>query len=459
VGHVTKTPPVRVSWLIVTLVYMGCATRYQPQGLTGGYTDTPLGNDEYLITVAVNAYTDETTAYQYFHRRAREIVREGGYDRYEVLELISGKTGQMAYISGKPYFFEKPRVYGRIKCYRDMSSPPSVSSSPPVASRPAIIEQSGTGFALTETVIVTNNHVIDNAESIAVVFKSQTMSAKILVQDPINDVALLEIRGFTNPPLQSLPLGDPTTVYGGVPVFTAGYPLSAILGSTLRMGEGIVNSVVGFHDDPRMFQISIPLQPGNSGGPLLDAYGNVIGVVTETLSDVAAFKYTGQIPQNVNFALKGTYITALVDMFPAIRKTVRPKSQKKLGSSEIFRACEHAVVVIQATVLPPSTSPPSRPPVPFSPAAIASSPDTLPEPYRIHPAVGDTIDRLEAARLDLLEVDVVPARAEEVGEKERDRGLFGLEARNADQRAGEIDERRRIDLAQYPLLRGRSSGY
>jgi S1-C subfamily serine protease len=382
---------------------MGCATRYQPQGLTGGYTDTPLGNDEYLITVAVNAYTDETTAYQYFHRRAQEIVREEGYERYEVLELISDKAGSMTYIGDKPYFFERPRVYGRIKCYREELSPPPVSSSPPVASRPSIIEQSGTGFALTKTVIVTNNHVIDNAESIAVVFKSQTMSAKILVQDPINDVALLEISGFTNPPLQPLPLGDPTTVQGGASVFTGGYPLSTILGSTLRMGEGIVNSVVGFDDDPRMFQISIPLQPGNSGGPLLDTYGNVIGVVTETLSAVAVFKYTGQIPQNVNFALKGTYITALVDMFPAIRKTVRPRSQKKLGSSEIFRACEHAIVAIQATVLPPSVSPPPRSPIPPPSVSVVSPPDTLLEPYSIHPAVGDTIDHLEAAQYEIFQ--------------------------------------------------------
>jgi hypothetical protein len=95
------------------------ATPYQRMGFSGGYKDQCLDEDIYLITVRVNAYTDEATAYEYFHRRASEIVKENGYKRYEVLEFGTSKKHGLVYFSGKPYIVQKPSVYGRIKCHRD----------------------------------------------------------------------------------------------------------------------------------------------------------------------------------------------------------------------------------------------------------------------------------------------------------------------------------------------------
>ena len=77
-----------------------------------------------------------------------------------------------------------------------------------------------------------------------------------------------------------------------------------MLGSQLKVSTGIVSATVGLLDDISQLQISAPIQPGNSGGPLLDEYGNVAGVVVAKLRALAVAKATGDIPQNVNFAVK-----------------------------------------------------------------------------------------------------------------------------------------------------------
>ena len=105
--------------LIISVIFVACATPYQQVGFRGGYTDQYLGDDVYLITVRVNAYTDEATAYEYFHRRANEIVRINGYKRYEVLEFGASEKKGLVYLGDKPQVIQKPRVYGRIKCYRE----------------------------------------------------------------------------------------------------------------------------------------------------------------------------------------------------------------------------------------------------------------------------------------------------------------------------------------------------
>lgn len=126
----------RVLWVCVmllggSLILCGCSrylssgasyslgTPYTPSGTQGGYSDTYLGNDIYLITVRVNAFTDEITAYEYFHRRAVEIMTREGYSDYELLELGTSSKRRVYYVGNRPHIYEKPRVYGRIKYYRE----------------------------------------------------------------------------------------------------------------------------------------------------------------------------------------------------------------------------------------------------------------------------------------------------------------------------------------------------
>jgi S1-C subfamily serine protease len=77
--------------------------------------------------------------------------------------------------------------------------------------------------------------------------------------------------------------------------------------------KGEISSQTGFQDDPRQWQISVPIQPGNSGGPLCDENGNLIGIVESTLDAIKMAKMAGEIPQNVNYAVKSSYILPLLD--------------------------------------------------------------------------------------------------------------------------------------------------
>jgi serine protease Do len=120
--------------------------------------------------------------------------------------------------------------------------------------------------------------------------------------------------------------------------------LSDILGTNAKLGQGIINSLTGIKDDVRMFQISIPVQPGNSGGPLINAKGQVVGVVSGTLNPYAA----NTLPQNVNFAIKINYLNNLLTKqanklpFPVKKPLV------DLTPAQICILAKNAVVSVQA---------------------------------------------------------------------------------------------------------------
>jgi S1-C subfamily serine protease len=102
-----------------------------------------------------------------------------------------------------------------------------------------------------------------------------------------------------------------------------GFPQTDLQGFSPKFTKGEISSQLGMADDPRHWQISVPLQPGNSGGPLMDEAGNVVGIVVSVLGLRAAAE-TGHLPQNVNYAMKSAYIFPLLEEFNA----PRPAPQK-----------------------------------------------------------------------------------------------------------------------------------
>ncbi len=99
----------------------------------------------------------------------------------------------------------------------------------------------------------------------------------------------------------------------GEDVFTIGYPMSSILGDSARMSKGLLSATAGIKDNPDQVQISAEIAPGNSGGPVLDEQGQVIGVVQQTLNPWVVAKETGgALPQNVNFANKSSRVLAFI---------------------------------------------------------------------------------------------------------------------------------------------------
>ena len=94
-----------------------------------------------------------------------------------------------------------------------------------------------------------------------------------------------------------------------------GYPLTDVLAKSGNFTLGNVSALVGMGEDSRYLQISAPVQPGNSGGPLLDQNGNVVGVVSAKLNarPPNLVKNVGDIPQNVNFAIRASIVTSFLD--------------------------------------------------------------------------------------------------------------------------------------------------
>jgi len=92
-----------------------------------------------------------------------------------------------------------------------------------------------------------------------------------------------------------------------------GFPLYALVSKGMSLTTGNVSALVGLRDDRREIQITAPVQPGNSGGPLIDASGNVIGMVNAKLNAIRTAEATGDIPQNINFAIRGSVIRQFLD--------------------------------------------------------------------------------------------------------------------------------------------------
>jgi len=160
----------------------------------------------------------------------------------------------------------------------------------------------GSGFFITKDgYLLTNFHVVKEAERVEVQYKTNVFKAKVVEVDPVNDLALLKVPGTDFAPLaisrkDSADLGDE--------VFTIGFPNIQMQGVKPKYTDGKISSLAGMQDDPTEYQISVPVQPGNSGGPLCDANGEVVGIVVARLNDLAALRESGAVPQNVNYAVK-----------------------------------------------------------------------------------------------------------------------------------------------------------
>jgi hypothetical protein len=170
--------------------------------------------------------------------------------------------------------------------------------------------RTGTGFAVsTATHIISNAHVATGCKTLRILQGSASASATLVAWDDKVDLALLQtdLRTPRIAALRSTP-----AVRLGEPVISFGFPLAGSLSKEGNLTTGNVSALAGLRDDPTYLQMTAPVQPGNSGGPLLDAAAHVIGVVTAKLDAVAIAKRTGDIPQNVNFAIKTEVLRPLL---------------------------------------------------------------------------------------------------------------------------------------------------
>ncbi|MBV8915339.1 MAG: trypsin-like peptidase domain-containing protein [Acetobacteraceae bacterium] len=200
---------------------------------------------------------------------------------------------------------------------------------------------SGTGFVVADGRVLTNRHVVaDCGRVIARNAGGARLPAGVLATDEIRDLAVLAVPATIGPPLT---FRDVPPVRRGENVITYGFPLSGYLSSGPSLTTGNISALAGIRDNPTDFQISAAVQPGNSGGPLFDSRGNVIGVVVSKLNASRVAQITGDIPQNVNFAVKGTEALAFLR-----EHAVQPRTASSTGPEK--RADEVDAVANPSTV-------------------------------------------------------------------------------------------------------------
>lgn len=186
------------------------------------------------------------------------------------------------------------------------------SSSDNIANSPSEGASSGTGYAISSNgYIVTNHHVTNGATSIKIRGIngdfSKTYSAKVIIEDKNNDLSIIKIDDPNFTSLGTIPYVIANRASDvGSSVFVLGYPLRATMGDEVKLTNGIISSKSGFQGDVTSYQITAPVQPGNSGGPLFDDKGNIIGIINA--------KHVGA--ENASYAIKASYLMNLIDLMP-----------------------------------------------------------------------------------------------------------------------------------------------
>ncbi|MDX1764207.1 MAG: trypsin-like peptidase domain-containing protein, partial [bacterium] len=202
----------------------------------------------------------------------------------------------------------------------------------------------GTAWPIAAGYAVTNNHVVSATNDVVLVnTDGEEIPASVVVRDEINDIALVSVGNSKELP-PALPLSR-SHARLGASVFTIGFPRIDEMGKTPKITDGIVSAVNGYQDDPRFYQISVPIQPGNSGGPLLNMKGEVVGLVSAMLGSANPSTGETHFLPNVNYALKIAAVQDLLKHLPS--KTRRlPELPKRSDNLEGLAARIQASVLI-----------------------------------------------------------------------------------------------------------------
>lgn len=206
---------------------------------------------------------------------------------------------------------------------------------------------SGTGFFVSaKGHIATNYHVVEDATEIQVDYTvkgyRQVFNARVIASDKRNDLAILriedsEFRG--TPPINYF--FDSSTKDVGTDVFALGYPLSEVMGTEIKFTDGSISSKTGLLGDKTTYQISVPVQAGNSGGPLFDLDGNLVGIVS------SRFNKDVYQAENASYAIKSSYLKTLIESMPELIPLPQSVKTRDLPLTEKIKALSYCTVLIR----------------------------------------------------------------------------------------------------------------
>lgn len=206
------------------------------------------------------------------------------------------------------------------------------------------IDASGTGFLIDKRgYLATNNHVTKGARGIYVCIQIdgiwKSYNAVLVKNDPTNDLSIIRIDDTNYKPFSSLPYNFTTDVEEvASEIYTLGYPQVHIMGTEVKYTTGAINSKSGVQGDPTHYQISAHIDHGNSGGPMFNSKGTIIGI-TDSGLDKAEFG-------DVNYAIKSSYLKSLVDALPVKLELPHDTSIEKLSRVEQIKVLSKYTALI-----------------------------------------------------------------------------------------------------------------
>lgn len=190
---------------------------------------------------------------------------------------------------------------------------------------PGSTGKTGTGFIIDESgIILTAYHVVENATDIkARLYDGSLINLELKAFARANDIAILIAKQQLQGALSIARSGD---LRVGEEVYTIGYPVISVLGEEPKYSNGTISSLSGIQGDYSLLQISVPVHPGNSGGPLCNMNGEVVGIVTSTAAVEYFYGKTRTLPQNINWAIKIQYALPLLGQISSKQQPTSPKT-------------------------------------------------------------------------------------------------------------------------------------
>ena len=236
---------------------------------------------------------------------------------------------------------DSDQIARRKNCLREFKPRKGIGSDN--STSPDNPTASGTGFFITDDgYLISNYHVVKDATKVRLLTSAGLIDAKVVQVDAANDLALLKADGRFAP----LPIAASRTVALGGTVATVGFPDIGLQGFAPKLAKGEIASLSGAGDDPRYFQISVPVQPGNSGGALVDERGNVIGIVSAKLDASAALAASGALPENVNYAVKSSLLLSFLESVPAVSAKLKAPNTKDEKFEDVVKSAQDAAVLV-----------------------------------------------------------------------------------------------------------------
>ena len=205
-----------------------------------------------------------------------------------------------------------------------------------------VFASSGSGFAVSSNGhVITNHHVIEGCQKVKIHHNGKTIPASVVTFDPKNDLALLK-GNFRPSTVLALSTNSPELLQD---VYVAGFPFGRKISTSVKVTKGIISSLSGMGNNFSNIQIDAALQPGNSGGPILDDKGNVLGVAVARLDKVKALKKFGSLPENTNFGIKTSVVRSILESSdvssrkPNSKPITKTKLGKRISDGTYYLSC------------------------------------------------------------------------------------------------------------------------